>query len=127
MRALAQGWQVSWVAFYKEAGWNLAEQKLETILQPAWAACFELKLLGKGFYIKHPTRSIRANKRTIHLAPVQNALVSDDDTLESHRQAAEKALSQAQKILLRKRNRPQLLVLDEVVNAVNDQLINEGN
>jgi cob(I)alamin adenosyltransferase len=125
MRALAAGWRVGWIAFYKEAGWNLAEQQLETMLRPEWAGRFELKLLGKGFYIKKPGRSVEIGNRTVNLAKVRQTYVSDDDTLDSHQKAAGLALAEAIRMLARKRKRPQVLVLDEVANAVADGLIDE--
>jgi cob(I)alamin adenosyltransferase len=115
VRALAQGWSVSWVAFYKDARWQISEYQLPKLLKKPWADRLEMCALGQGFYIT------TANKT----APVQQAVVIDTKTPAQHRQAAQAALHKAEEILQRAAP-PQLLVIDEVCNAIADHLITEA-
>jgi cob(I)alamin adenosyltransferase len=95
VRALAQGWTVAWVAFYKDVRWQIGEYQLPTLLKKPWADHLEMSALGQGFYI--PTAS----------------------------KTAQAALQKVEEILQRATS-PQLLVIDEVCNAIADQLITEA-
>ncbi len=106
-RALLLGERVGWLAFYKQASWGLAEAKLKSKFDN-----LEMHFAGKGF---------RIGKKT---APVGNKghVVVDTASEYEHRQAAETGLELAREKL--QGTEPCfLLVMDEVLNAVSDGLI----
>lgn len=127
VRALANGWRVGWIAFYKEAQWNMSEHQLSAMLRPKWSKNLEMKLLGKGFYIAKPETTLKTTKSEIKIASVgKNGVVVDDDAAETHLLAAQATLAEVESMLDRKKNRPDVLVLDEVCNAISDGLIVES-
>lgn len=126
VRALSHGWSVSWIAFYKEASWGISEHALPTLLKLPPSQTFEMLLLGKGFYLKDDSTKIKRQDGTsIKAAPTNTGMVVDDNTGEEHKLAALAALAKAQEILQREMP-PQVLVLDEVCNAIADGLISES-
>jgi len=104
-RSLLNGEKVVWVAFYKQESWGLAEAKLRDKFPN-----LTMEFVGKGF---------RIGKKT---APVgtKGHVVVDSTSEEEHIQAAEAGLHLAADNL---RQKPFLLVMDEVLNAVSDGLI----
>jgi len=91
VRAASNGMEVGWVSWYKEKKWPISEMNLKLKnLKMYW--------LGEGFY-KLPTD---------HASP------------KDHKDAAQNALKQAEKLI----GKVDVLVLDEVNNAVHDKLIN---
>lgn len=105
VRAALSGMKVAMVCWYKEPRWPISENKLNELFtsrtgrksRTSRMGSFEIYLLGKGFY-KLPTN---------HAKPGE------------HKQAAKQALEKA-KSLMRKAD---VLILDEVNNAVSDRLI----
>ena len=90
VRAASNGMRVGWVSWYKEKRWPISEMKLKLKnLKMYW--------LGEGFF----------------------RLPTDHATPREHKQAAEAALKQAEKLI----DKVDVLVLDEVNNAVKDKLI----
>lgn len=122
VRALAHGWNVDWVALYKEASWKISEFSLPELFLKKHRKRFRLHILGRGFYLPDEAETIQTHKKAVKIASVGKARVVDDDTPDQHRQAAHEALKTAQKILNQK-NPPQVLVLDEVCNALTDKLL----
>lgn len=106
-RSLLLGEKVSWVAFYKQESWGLAEAKLRDKFPN-----LEMSFTGKGFNI---------GKKT---APVGNKghVVVDTASQDEHKKAAEKGLEVVRQKLLTK---PFLLVMDEILNAVSEGLLGE--
>lgn len=106
-RSLLNGEQVVWVAFYKQASWGLSEAKLKDKFPN-----LEMYFAGKGFKIGRK------------IVPVGNKghVVVDTASEEEHRQAAESGLELAANSMQEK---PFLLVMDEVVNAVSEGLLRE--
>lgn len=106
-RSLLLGEKVVWVAFYKQESWGLSESKLKDKFPN-----LEMHFCGKGFKI---------GKKT---APVgdKGHVVVDSASEEEHRAAAEVGLQLADNGLQQK---PFLLVMDEILNAVSDGLISE--
>lgn len=104
-RSLLNGEKVVWIAFYKQESWGLSESKLKDKFPN-----LEMKFIGKGF---------RIGKKT---APVgkKGHLVVDTASDAEHRQAAKEGLILASKSLEQK---PFLLVMDEVLNAVSEGLL----
>lgn len=104
-RSLLLDKQVVWVAFYKQESWGLAEAKLKDKFTN-----LEMIFSGKGFRIGQKT------------APVGNKghVVVDSASETEHREAAEQGLASATEKLS---GRPFLLVMDEVLNAVSEGLL----
>jgi len=104
-RSLLNGEHVIWIAFYKQESWGLSESKLKDKFSN-----LEMLFVGKGF---------RIGKKT---APVgkKGHIVVDTASDEEHRHAAKEGLKLASKRLGQK---PFLLVMDEVLNAVTEGLI----
>lgn len=114
-RSLLLEKKVVWVAFYKQESWGLAEAKLRDKFEN-----MEMVFGGRGFRIsdQHAVISGQRNK----VAPVGNKghVVVDKASEEEHKEAASLGLQYAVSCLQKK---PFLLVLDEVVNAVSEGLI----
>jgi len=106
-RSLLLGKKVVWVAFYKQESWGLAEAKLKDKFPN-----LTMEFVGKGF---------RIGKKT---APVGNQghVVVDSASEEEHKAAAIKGLDRVKEKLAEK---PFLLVMDEVLNAVSEGLLDE--
>lgn len=104
-RSLLNGERVVWVAFYKQASWGIAESKLKDKFEN-----LEMYFSGKGFKI---------GKKT---APVgdKGHVVVDTASEAEHKAAAELGLQLAASKLEQK---PFALVLDEVLNAVSEGLV----
>ncbi len=109
--------KVEWISWFKSSRWQIAEARLPLFfgkhLKMYWA--------GEGFFIKGGTTERRGGKQ-VKLARTNSAVVFDTASPEVHEAAAKKALDLATKILAKK-NPPELLVLDEVLQAVNDGLL----
>lgn len=108
-RALLIGEKVVWIAFYKQESWGLSEAKLKEKFPD-----LEMKFMGKGFRIGRKT------------APVgtKGHVVVDTASEEEHKQAARAALEMAS-VKLQSSEPCFLLVMDEVINAVSEGLIEE--
>jgi cob(I)alamin adenosyltransferase len=104
VRAAGAGMSVGWVAFYKQDNWRLSEME---VLKKIGVKVF---LMGKGFYFKQQVKTVRVGK---------DGVVVDTATGEEHRKAAEAALERARSLI----GQVEVLVLDEVNNAVKDKLI----
>ena len=96
VRAVCAGLKVVWISWYKNPRWPISEKKLSEFLP------IDFYLLGKGFYIN------------------QN-LIDNSKTYQSHRKAALVALEKTRKLL--KNQKPDLLICDEINNAVADKLL----
>lgn len=115
-RSLLLEKKVVWVAFYKQESWGLAEAKLKDKFKN-----LEMIFGGRGFRISNFDKKIMKEGKELKLATVGNgAKVVDTASEEEHRQAAAKSLEMANKHL---QEMPFLLVMDEVLNAVNEGLI----
>ncbi|MCD8484111.1 cob(I)yrinic acid a,c-diamide adenosyltransferase [Candidatus Woesebacteria bacterium] len=124
IRGLAHGWNVDWIAFYKELSWNISEFSLPELLVPQAQERFSLHILGKGFYLPETADTVGNKKKSIKVASVgKSGTVIDDDTPEQHLQAALAAITKAHD-LLQQSVPPELLILDEVCNALSDGLLN---
>ncbi len=117
LRGLAHGWRVGWVSWYKEASWGISEHKLHTILSQEAQQRLQFFPMGKGFYLPEESTQIAGNK----LAKVHSAVVVDDDLREAHVKAAHDALMKSATLL----KTQDLVVMDEICNAISDGLISE--
>jgi len=125
LRALSSGWSVTWIAFYKEASWGISEYEFPHLLLAKHRRRLEMLLLGKGFYIQNPEEVVtRQDQASLKVASTKQGKVTDDDTAAAHRAAAHSALATAL-AKLQQPQPPQLLILDEVCNAIADGLIDE--
>lgn len=115
-RSLLLEKKVVWVAFYKQESWGLAEAKLKDKFKN-----LEMIFGGRGFRISNFDKKIMKEGKELKLATVGNgAKVVDTASEEEHQQAAAKSLEMANKHL---QEMPFLLVMDEVLNAVSEGLI----
>lgn len=109
MRALAAGLRVAIIQWYKDPSWRISEHAIDTLLTPEAKQRFQFHPMGVGFHIP------RAK-----IAPLSNGQVVVDKASEpQHRQAAAAALTKATELL------PQvdILILDEINNAIHDNLL----
>lgn len=114
-RALLLDERVVWVAFYKGSDWDLAEKKLVEKFPS-----LEMHFTGKGFKISE-SASQRVSK-SVKMAKVAGGagVVVDTASEDEHKMAAEDGLQLAAHSLQQK---PFLLVMDEVLNAVSEGLL----
>lgn len=126
IRALSAGWHVSWVAFYKESAWNLSESALVDQLSPECQKRWQMFLLGKGFFIKQPEQELQTKESSLKVVrTTANTPVIDTHQEQEHKLAAQAALDKAVHIL-QSDSPPQVLIIDEVCNAIADGLIEES-
>ena len=97
VRAVLSEMKVGWVSFFKEESWPISEKKLPSRLD--LEGQLEMYFMGEGFY----------------------ELPTDKATPEEHKKAAKKALKKAEELL----KKVDVLVMDEVVKAIADGLIEE--
>ena len=115
-RSLLLEKRVVWIAFYKQESWGLAEAKLKGKFEN-----LEMVFGGRGFRISNFDKKIMKEGKELKLATVGNgAKVVDTASEEEHKYAAKAGLELASELLNKK---PFLLVLDEVVNAVSEGLV----
>lgn len=110
-RSLLLGERVVWVAFYKGSDWELAEKKLTEKFPN-----LEMYFTGKGFRIAKPEQVVH----NVKIASVGSAKVVDTASEDEHVLAAKQGLELAKQKLQQK---PFLLVMDEVLNAVSEGLL----
>lgn len=116
MRAAGNGMTVAWVAWYKQASWKMSEViSLEKL-------GVKVYLMGKGFHLKIKSQKskIIITNQNVKIARVgEDGLVVDVASETEHEQAAVMALEKAMELV----GNVDVLVLDEVNNAVDDSLI----
>ena len=120
LRGLAIGWHVGWVSWYKNQEWRIAEHRLSEILTEEAQSRLHFYAMGKGFYISEPD-SENGKEKGVKIRPVHQQAVIDAHTSQEHESGAQKALEMARTLL----PTVDLLVLDEVCNAVSDGLVQE--
>lgn len=117
VRAVGAGMKVAWVGFYKQETWKLSEVELLKKMG------VEVWLMGKGFNIKTQNSNVKVQNHNEKLktAPLAaGAKAVDTATEAEHKLAAGEAMKMAGAQL----GQVDLLVMDEVNNAVEDKLIN---
>jgi len=97
VRAVCNGMKVGWMSWYKEESWPISEKNLPSRLD---LEGLEMYFIGKGFY-KLPT---------------------DHVTEKEHKKAAEDGLKLAEKLI----KRVDVLILDEINNAISDGLVEKN-
>ncbi len=120
MRAAMAGKKVAVVQWYKEERWPTAEQKIAKIFTSTKSTkgSFDVYTMGKGFRIANSKFKIQNSK--LKIAPLKSGgIVVDTATEQEHKKAANDALKLARKLV----GKVDVLILDEVNNAVADKLI----
>ena len=113
VRAALSGMKVAMVCWYKEARWPISELGL-----PKRIPNFKIFLAGKGFYIQDSRFKMQDSR--IKKAPLLGGgQAVDDDSLDEHQKAARAALEKARELL----QKVDILILDEVNNAIKDGLV----
>jgi cob(I)alamin adenosyltransferase len=107
LRAVCGGMKVAWVAWYKDPSWNVSEYKMEALLG------IDLYIGGKGFYFADATK----------IKPLKVGAAVDRVSAVDHKTAAHKTFLFAQKLI--KTQNYDLVILDEVCQAVDERLIRE--
>ena len=136
VRSLLNGEKVTWISFYKQESWGLSEAKLKDKFEN-----LEMFFTGKGFRITNFDKKLMRDGKELKLATVgEGAKVVDTASEDEHKLAAQAGLSIALEILNPrssdhspkvaqgselKSQKPFLLVMDEVLNAVDEGLIAE--
>lgn len=118
LRALAHGWTVGWVSWYKESSWEMSEHKLDIILSQEAKQRLRFFSMGKGFYIPNASTKLEEKK----YVKVHHATIVDHANDKDHKQAAQDALRQAESLI----SSCDVVVLDEVCNAIADGLLSES-
>lgn len=119
-RALAHGWRVGWISWYKEASWGISEHKLDTIFTAETLKRLTFLPMGKGFYLQNPEHVEKSGMKMTH---AKKAVIVDNHKTAEHREAAEQALNKATELI----RKVDVLILDEVCNAISDGLIQESD
>lgn len=115
-RALLLGKKVVWMAFYKQESWGLAEAGLADKFEN-----LTMKFGGKGFRITNYEKKIMTADKELKLATVgKGAKVVDMASEVEHVEAARATLEEVREQFKRE---PFLLVMDEVINAVSEGLV----
>ncbi len=117
-RALAHGWRVGWISWYKEASWGISEHKLDTIFTAETLERLTFLPMGKGFYLKHSEHVKKSGMKMTH---AKQAVIVDDHQAVEHREAAMQALRKATELI----RKVDVIILDEVCNAIFDGLVRE--
>jgi len=116
VRMLMINKRVVWISWYKCSEWQVSEMTL----QNKFPGLLKMYWMGKGFYFNNLKIVKNYPKEVI---PNLNTVV-DKNTKFAHVQASKIALEKAESTLCSGRP-PDLLVMDEVINAVSDGLLDE--
>ncbi len=110
VRMLLISKKVVWISWFKSLKWPVAESHLSEVFPTA----LKMYWAGEGFYIK------KAKEKNL----VAGAVARDTARPRDHRLAAINGLKIGRQTLKLK-NPPDLLILDEIVKAVNEKLLSE--
>ena len=110
LRMLLTGKMVVWISWFKSEEWTISEKSLVK----KFPKTLSMYWIGKGFYLKGKKRA-RVNK----------AWIFDKETAENHKISAKDGLMLARSLL--SADPFDLLILDEVVNAVWEGLVTEND
>ena len=111
-RALLNKMKVGWVAWYKQRSWKVSEFEMLKIFGEK---LLEMHLMGDGFYLK------KDKGGEVDIAG--GGKLVDKASFEEHREAANHALEKAAELI----NIVDVLILDEINNAIADKLIEVGD
>lgn len=108
IRALAAGLRVAIIQWYKDPTWGISDHHIDKLLTDTTKSRFQLYPMGRGFYIKSKIAPLKTGQ-----------VVVDKTTPTNHQQSAKAALKQAAKVMAN----VDVLILDEINNAISDKLI----
>ena len=114
-RSLLLGEKVVWIAFYKGHDWELAEKKMVEKFPN-----LEMYFTGKGFRIIKPLHQSTIKPLKIAKVAGGAGVVVDTASEGEHKEAARHGLELVRQKLT---DQPFLLVMDEVLNAVSEGLL----
>lgn len=116
LRGLLLGHKVCWISWYKEPSWQISEMKLEKVFDNV-----EMYWMGKGFYMgkSKNSKKVKIGGKNIKVASVNDAKVFDFAKESEHVDSAKEAL----RLATNKVSTSWLLVLDEILNAIDDGLV----
>lgn len=112
LRSLLIGKKVVWISWYKSSDWQISEK----LLVDKFPNDLKMHWVGKGFYMPK-IEKINGEK----VARVNSGLVKDFHEEDEHKFAARLGLELAEQVL--KEAKVDLLVLDELVQAVDERLV----
>ncbi len=119
VRSLGHNQKVAWVSWYKTRQWPIGEVRLPEMLSAMFRKRIKMYWVGKGFYL------LDSKKKKVG----RTGTVYDFDTPEGHKFAAESGLKLAKDLLTAEiptgGTKIDLLVLDEVLVAVEDRLLSK--
>ena len=120
LRGLLNGWRVLWVSFIKEESWQISEKGLREKFDN-----LEMDFVGRGFYVGNQESVISdLDDKRLKVKRIHGGVVVDKVGEEEHKRAAREGLELVrQKLLL---GDYQLVVMDEINNAVSEGLVEEG-
>lgn len=116
-RSLLLDKKVVWISFYKEESWGMAEKGLRDKFPN-----LSMEFVGKGFKINKPINQLTNEKIKIAKVGNKGNVVVDKASEEEHREAVEKGLRLMARSL---KEKPFLLVADEILNTVSEGLVDE--
>lgn len=96
-RMLCNDKKVVWISWLKDNSWKVSESKMEKV----FGKNMKMYWMGKGFY----------GGPEDHYSP------------EEHREAARVGLELAKKVLRKEKDKVDLLIMDEVIKAINEGLL----
>lgn len=111
VRASLRGNKVCWISWYKGEDWEIAEKSLAEKLEGV-----EMYFAGEGFYLKDVER-----KGKVRVADVEGGKVVDKASERKHKSSVREGLRLAREKI--ESGEYFLVVLDEVVNALDEGLI----
>lgn len=119
LRMLLLDKTVVWISWYKSVEWPISEKKFEDKFRKK----LTMYWMGKGFYIKKG-KEVHLGNKISKKAKVGSTYVFDKSQPNEHKVAAGEALALAREFLDDDLpTKPNLLILDEVINAINDDLV----
>lgn len=121
-RSLAAGLKVAMVQWYKDPTWRISEHSIDTLLTAEAKSRFKIYPMGVGFFIQQQAIQLSSNPaiQRINTAPLSNGqVVVDKASEQQHQAAAQAALTKAAEVL----STVDVLILDEINNAIADKLI----
>ncbi|PWU24266.1 hypothetical protein C5B42_00220 [Candidatus Cerribacteria bacterium 'Amazon FNV 2010 28 9'] len=116
LRATCAGMKVAWIAWYKEASWDVSEYRVKELLPTV-----DMFIGGKGFYFNEKTNAQQIG--SVKVVKAQKIVVVDKTSEAEHQKAAQQSLELLHQLL--EQQSYDLIICDELVQAVSQQLVNK--
>lgn len=117
LRAVCDGRTVVWIAWYKEASWDVSEYRAVEFLGDS----FTMYIGGKGFYLEHAKPENVSKVGNVRTAKTNKQVVVDKVSPEEHRKAAQGSLQKMAEII--EAQDVDVLICDELCQAVDEHLV----